>query len=103
MATVTVYGAGDDLVEIDGIEGADEFSTNGHWVGVLEAPDGDTALLYVDFRDNSCWTVTIGRYEEEYALPTWPIVLTSNDKECKYSTFATITVPDGTKVTEVSH
>lgn len=102
MAEVTVYGASDDLVEIEGINGADEFNCDGKWVGVLEAPDGGTALLYVDYRDNGCWTVTIGRFEEEYALPAWPVVFTANDKECKYSTYATITVPDGTTITSLT-
>ena len=101
MAKLTVYGASDDLVEIAGIEGADEFTTNGHWQGVIEAPNGDTAILYVDYRDNGCWTATLGRFEEDYALPQWPSTLTSNDKECKYATYLTVEVPDGTTIKEL--
>lgn len=104
MATLTIYGASDDLVEVEGIEGADEFNCNGSWVGVLEAPDGGTAFVYVDYRNNNgCWTVTLGRWEEDYALPTWPVTITSNDEACRYSTFATIEVPDGTTIKQVSN
>jgi len=101
MALLTVYGASDDLVEISGIKGADEFNCNGSWVGVIEAPDGDTALLYVDYRNNGCWTVTVGRFEEDYKLPTWAVVISSKDELCRYSTYAEIIVPDGTTVKEL--
>lgn len=101
MATLTVYGASDDLIEAEGIEGADEFyaDPSGSWVGLLTAPDGATALLYVDYRSNGCWTVALGRYEEDYALPGWPVEITSKDSECSYSTYARITVPEGTLLT----
>ena len=101
MAVVEVYGASDDLVEIEGIEGADEFNTDGNWTGVLIAPDGATALLYVDYRRNGCWTVTLGRWEEDYALPDWEVKIASDDSLCSYSTVAYITVPDGTTVSEL--
>lgn len=101
MAVLTVYGASDDLVEIDGIEGADEFSvpSDGHWSGVLTAPNGDTAILYVDYRDNGTWTVALGQWEEEYDLPEWAVKITVNKDLCRYSTYAEIVVPDGTKIT----
>lgn len=53
MATLTIYGASDDLIEADGIEEADELNeTSGHWQGLIEAPDGATAIAYVDHRPN---------------------------------------------------
>jgi hypothetical protein len=102
MATLTVHGGSDDLAELAGIEGADEFTVPGSdtWVGVIEAPNGETALLYVDLRKNGTWTVALGRFEEDYALPAWPVSITSNDEACRYSTYAQIEVPEGTTVRE---
>lgn len=102
MATITVYGASDDLVEIEGVKGADEFYIHKeNWTGVIEAPNGDTALLYVDFRDNGCWTSSLGLYEEDYNLPNWPVKITVDPvKGNRYSTYTTIEVPDGTTIRE---
>lgn len=100
MSTLTIYGASDDLVEASGIEGADEFSTTGRWVGTIVAPDGQTALVYVDYRDNGTWTVALGQYEEDYALPAWEVRFVVNPALCAYSTVAHIDVPDGTTITE---
>lgn len=101
MAELTVFGASDDLVEVSGIDGADEFSApgNSRWTGVLEAPNGETALLYVDYRKNGTWTAALGLFEEGYKLPSWPVKVETNELN-DYSTFTTITVPDGTKITD---
>lgn len=105
MAVLTVYGASDDLVEIEGVKGADEFTVpgSGSWEGVITAPDGATARLYVDFRSNGCWTVALGLWEEDYNLPDWPVKISLNAKACRYSTYAEITVPDGSKVKEIKN
>lgn len=100
MSTVTIYGASDDLVEVEGIEGADEFNCDGHWKGVIESPDGGTALVYVDYRDNGTWTVTLGQYEEGWHLP-FAITLGTAMGMCSYSTVAQIEVPEGSKISEV--
>lgn len=102
MSIITVYGASDDLVEIEGVKGADEFSTNGHWIGVIEAPDGKTALLYADYRNNGTWTVSLGQYEEDYELPNWVVITLTNLAVCSYSTLVHIHVPEGTTIKEYS-
>ena len=99
--TLTIYGASDDLVEADGIEGADEFGTSGHWIGMIVAPGGDTAMIYVDYRRNGCWTVALGRYDEDYALPSWGVEIVSDDSLCGYSTVARIRLPKGSTLQEV--
>jgi hypothetical protein len=99
MAVVEISGASDDLVHVNGIEGGDEFSISGEsWAGVLEAPNGDTAIVYVDYRDNGCWTSSLGLYEEDYSLPEWPISVTTGETN-SYTTSTKIVVPDGTKLT----
>lgn len=101
MATLTINGASDDLIEVSGIKGADEFcEVSGHWCGLIIAPDGDTAMVYVDYRPNGCWTVTLGQYEEDYRLPDWPVKLVVDENNCTYSTTALIEVPDGTIIEE---
>jgi hypothetical protein len=97
MAELAVSGSSDDLAILDGIAGADEYSCDGHWVGVIEAPNGDTALLYIDYRVGGCWTSALGLYEEGFRLPDWPVTVTTNELN-EYSTRTTITVPDGTTV-----
>ena len=98
MATVTISGASDDLVEIEGIDGADEFyaDSKDHWEGILEAPDGEAAIVYVDFQKNGTWTVALGQYEEDHALPSWPQSYASEG----YTVIATIEVPEGTTIRE---
>ena len=99
MAKVLISGASDDLVEIEGIEGADEFSlgTGDGWIGILEAPNGETALVYVDYRQGGTWTVALGQFEEDYKLPAWPQSFVADGG---YSVVATIEVPDGTTIRE---
>lgn len=102
MATVTIYGASDDLIEVEGIEGADEFNdTSGHWRGVLEAPSGEAAIVYVDYRPEGIWTVALGPFEDGLLLPNWPQSFAVDPSNCEYSVTATIEVPDGTTITEL--
>lgn len=101
MATLTINGASDDLIEVSGVKGEDEFcDVSGHWRGLIIAPDGGTAIVYVDYRPNGCWTVALGQYDEDYALPEWPMKLTVDMDNCSYSTTAVIEVPDGTVIEE---
>ena len=100
--TLTIFGSSDDLIEVGGIEGADEFSKpNGSWIGVIEAPDGDTALVFVDYRPNGTWTVALAQYEEDYKLPAWPQSFEVDEELCRYSVKATIIVPEGTTIREI--
>lgn len=102
MAKVTIYGASDDLIEVEGIDGADEFNdTSGHWRGLLEAPNGEAAIVYVDYRPDGTWTVALGVFEEGILLPAWPQSFEVNPANCEYSVTATIEVPDGTRISEI--
>lgn len=100
--TVKIYGASDDLIEVSGIAGEDEFNadSDSRWVGILEAPDGDTALVYVDYRPGGTWTVALGQFEEGYKIPAWPQTFEVDDSLCGYSVTASIEVPDGTTIRE---
>jgi len=102
--TVMIYGASDDLVEVEGkIKGADEYSYNdGTWEGVLEAPNGESALVFVDFRSNGFWTVSLTPYEEGFEL-SWPVEYSVIEANCRYSITATVEVPEGTTFKSLSN
>ena len=45
---ITIYGASDDLVEVEGCKGAGEFCTD-DWQGELVAPDGSQMRVYARY------------------------------------------------------
>jgi hypothetical protein len=100
--TVAIYGANDDLVEIEGdIDGADEYMCpSGHASFTMVSPDGGTAVVYADFRDNGVWSVALSRYEEDYAIPNWNARIISDDTNCTYSATLLVDVPEGTTITK---
>ena len=60
--TVTIYGASDDLVEVAGCEGADEFNVRGRWQGDLVAPGGTEQMrVHCWYDDDGCWQVGVGQ------------------------------------------
>jgi hypothetical protein len=89
---VTIYGASDDLVEIDGCPGADEF-------GAFQ-PD-DKNLVHASFvlggqmriraLYDGCWSFAVGQVDEAILLPDWPVTTTQHDHG--YSTLLTIIAP----------
>ena len=99
---LSFYGASDDLIEVQDSQGTDEEYSAENWVGVIEAPNGDTALVYVDLRSTGCWTVALGLYEEDYALPAWPVTTVVDSSISTFSTYMTVEVPDGTTIKQFS-
>lgn len=101
MPTLTIYGASDDLIEVDGIEGADEFSKpKGSWTGLIENPDGNKLAVFVDYRRTGTWTVAFGQYDEDSTVPDWPLSFEVDEELCSYSMKATLEVPEGTTIRE---
>lgn len=97
--TVTIYGASDDLVEVEGdIEGADEFNAYGAWSGTLESPAGDSLIVRAEFckPGATCdWTVSV---ENTETYPAWPIMFSERpDREGDPALI--IEVPVGTILT----
>jgi hypothetical protein len=95
--TVTIYGASDDLLEVDGdIAGADEYGAYGGPVeGVLTAPDGDSLIIRAEFSKAGApadWTLSV---ENTDTYPAWPIRFGERpDREGDPALI--IEVPDGT-------
>jgi len=104
---ITIYGAGDDLVEVEGCDGADEFNViNDRWQADLVGP-GATEQMRVHcwFDDGGCWQVGVGQAIEDAELPPWPITITQapaiNPENQGYSALLTIDAPEGTRLTNV--
>lgn len=106
MTTITIYGTSDDLVEVDGCDGADEFNTRGDWQGDLIAPDDSAMTVYARFELSGCWSLGIGQVDEDHQLPGWPVTITQapamNPDNPGYSALLTIEAPDGTKLVDVA-
>ncbi len=100
MTTITIYGASDDLVEVQGCDGAGEFSSDA-WQGDLVAPGGTEQMrVHCWYNDDGCWQVGVGQTIEDCQLPPWPLSVTqapamSPDNQ-GYSALLTIDAPDGT-------
>ena len=102
---ITIYGASDDLVEVDGCEGADEFSSD-NWSADLQGPDPDGTMHVSCWYDiNGCWQVGVGQSDESIQLPVWPITITQqpamNPDNDGYSVRLSIDAPAGTRLTNI--
>lgn len=110
---ITIYGASDDLVEVAGCEGADEFNVYGSdamgpvmWRGDLIAPTGEAMRVHALYDD--CWHVAIGQADEAIPLPGWATQIRQHtgglfpgDRPIPYSVVLTIDAPDGTRLDNV--
>ena len=101
---ITIYGASDDLVEVDGCEGADEFPGD-EWFGDFVAPDGSSMRVSASYGSGactSCWEIGVSQTCDESQLPGWPVTITQapamNPDNAGYSPLLTIDAPEGTKL-----
>lgn len=106
---ITIYGASDDLVEVEGCEGADEFyaGSGDRWQADLIAPGGTVAMRVHCWLDiDGCWQVGVGQVTEDAQLPAWPLSITQatamNPDSPGYSALLTIDAPEGTRLENVS-
>lgn len=101
---ITIYGASDDLVEVAGCDGADEFNTD-DWFSDLIAPDDSRMRVHCRFEINGCWSVGVGQVDEDHQLPGWPVTITQapamNPDNPGYSALLTIDAPEGTHLENV--
>lgn len=98
MATVLIYGASDDLVEVEGaIKGADEFNVYGLWqadlVHVNEEGDEESLRVSVEFGRGSgmAWQIDVSAVD---SYPSWAVTFGERpDREGDPS--VSIEVPEG--------
>lgn len=101
---IQVYGSSDDLVEIEGCEGGDEFNNSSDSVvklsGSFIAPNNTGMRLIVMYDQGTeeasgCWMSAIGLLEEDADLPKWKIKTEAATNG--YSTLLTLDAPEGTR------
>jgi hypothetical protein len=76
MKTLTVYGASDDLIEADGIPGADEFGngSNNIYRGYLHVKAGDHEIaIHCIYFGHWCFGVGTLSGNDYDDFPDWPI------------------------------
>ena len=105
MRTITIYGASDDLIEIEGstLPEPDEFSPAPKNPGVvkIEDPDGGRLLVFVQYAANNlspCWMIGLSQVDDEDLLPHWPIRWSITERG--YSMKLEIDLPDGSVITK---
>jgi hypothetical protein len=64
MSDVTIYGASDDLIEVDGdVPGCDEYSGESAEL-LLTGPEGGVWVM-VTYGTNGCWAIGVGPVDED--------------------------------------
>ena len=99
MRTVSFYGASDDLIEVDGIPGADEFAA------LDQSPEGMAGSFVVGgkirvrayYDQRGVWGFSVSQVTDAVPLPDWPIRI-SQQSDCDYSTRVEIDCPDDATV-----
>lgn len=105
---ITIYGTSDDLVEVGGCEGADEFSVDDEdrWQGDLVAPGGAEQMrVHCWYDRDGCWQVGLGQVLDDVQLPAWPVTITQapamHPANPGYSALLSIDAPAGTRLENV--
>jgi hypothetical protein len=108
---ITIYGASDDLVEVEGCIGADKFGVYGDgkllWRGDLVSPDEGKLRVHAIY--DGCWHFAVGQADEDIPIPPWPVSFTQGglapaapgdeaDPYPRYSVVLRIDAPEGTQL-----
>ena len=74
FTAVKIWGYSDDLIEVEGIDGSDEYSAADPypWAGTITAPSGDQLLVRATFvgTDDLNWVISV---ENTTRFPSWKI------------------------------
>lgn len=92
MQTAKFYGASDDLVEVEGVKGGDEFNVYGDGPHMALFNLGGKMRVHAIY--DGCWSFAVGMVDKAIPLPEWPVRVTSEG----YTTVVEIDVPDDVKV-----
>lgn len=97
MSMITIYGASDDLVEVEG-EFSEEFSAYNGWRGRVIAPNGQHLIVTAEYSKtgDDYWTLGV---ENTGTWPAWPIQFAEAPHEGDPAII--IEVPAGTVVEEI--
>jgi hypothetical protein len=105
---ITFYGRSDDLVEVEGCTGADEFyaadvsiaGAEACWKADLVAPaTWAREQMRVRAIYDGCWSFAVGQVDEDLPMPAWALTLTTH--ESGHSVELRIDAPEGTRLTNI--
>ncbi len=93
MQRVTIYGTSDDLVEVEGIIGGDEFNTDRN--DTVNLCIGGILLIKMSYgKYGATWTTEMGQMFDDVPIPyEWDIFLTQHSNG--YSVQVNLDIPDG--------
>jgi hypothetical protein len=94
MQTAAFYGSSDDLIEVEGVKGGDEFGAYSG-AGILHGMFNVGGKMRVYAIYDGCWMFAVGQVAEDIALPDWPVRI---KQQHEYSTRLEIDVPDDVMV-----
>lgn len=103
---ITIQGGSDDIVQVDGCEGADEFYVASVddgttcWHADLVAPGGTEQMHVAALYDNASWLFALGQVDESVPMASWGNG-TGQAPDCDYSAMVSIDAPAGTRLTNV--
>jgi hypothetical protein len=97
--SLTIYGASDDLVEVEGHFREEYSAIDVPCTLRLVGDEGEIAVT-MEYGDNGCWHATVAMPDEGAPLP-WPVSITAAE-ECAYSVSVTVDCGEDVKVEEVS-
>lgn len=126
MQTAVFYGASDDLVEVEGIKGGDEFGAYGQEdvfnavfslvvdakelntpeYGKVIRPEQPRLHVYASYSpkitSNGCWVFGVGKVDEDQPFPDWPIrIVDRKEHGTAHSVQLEIDCPDDVSVVRV--
>lgn len=97
MQRAIFSGASDDLIEIEGVKGGDEYSGMTGRDEIVAGTFNVGGKLRVRALYDGCWSFAVGQVDEDIPLPDWPISVTQHP-ETPYSVALVIECPDDVKV-----
>jgi hypothetical protein len=94
---ISISGGSDDLIEIFGCEGEDEFCNASSGIvklaGNFIAPDGKGMRVHALY--DGTWSFALGLLDEDHEWADWPVVIEQGDRP--YNTLVRVEAPEGTK------
>lgn len=97
MQTAVFYGASDDLIEVEGVKGGDEFGAYRSDGSRYHGSFNLGGLMRVHAIYDGCWSFAVGQVDEDIPLPDWPVRVRWPGGR-GYSTRLEVDVPDDVKV-----
>ena len=95
--SLTIYGASDDLIEVEG-HYVEEYNVYGNDFAVrLTDPEADERMdIVLTYGGNGCWSAGARRFDEGKPMP-WPVQIVTAT-HCEYSSAAVIDCPPTVEV-----